>query len=95
MALLSAGYDERMDDARRKAREARAAARRRQLSGGVYRLGEDPPAQLATPEARLETMWALAKDAWLMSGRAMPEYTRAEMPGRVIRPGAGVDEGTG
>ncbi|MCB9741550.1 MAG: hypothetical protein H6740_02980 [Alphaproteobacteria bacterium] len=76
-----------MDDARRQAREARAAARRRSTAGGVYQLGEEPPAQLPTAQARLATMWALARDAWLLSGRSLPSYTRAEAPGRVIRPG--------
>lgn len=81
-----------MHDTRRLAREARAAARRRSRAGGVYRLGEAPAAQLPTPEARLNTMWALARDTWLMSGRALPEYSRSEAPGRVIRPMGEPDE---
>ena len=30
-------------------------------------------------------MWTLAVDAWSSSGQALPRYTRAQMPGRVIR----------
>ncbi len=31
-------------------------------------------------------MWRLALDAWAVSGRPLPTYSRSEMPGRVIRP---------
>ena len=30
-------------------------------------------------------MWELACQGWLLAGRAMPDYDRASMPGRVIR----------
>ena len=35
--------------------------------------------------ARMELAWALTKAAWAMSGKPLPSYSRAEMPGRVIR----------
>lgn len=38
-----------------------------------------------TVEERLGMMWPLAVRAWRLSGRELPSYTRAEMPGRVIR----------
>ena len=34
---------------------------------------------------RMELAWALTKAAWAMSGKPLPSYSRAEMPGRVIR----------
>jgi hypothetical protein len=30
-------------------------------------------------------MWSLAADAWSFAGRALPSYTRADVPVRVIR----------
>ncbi len=38
-----------------------------------------------TVEERLGMMWPLAVRAWRLSGRELPSYTRAEMPGRVLR----------
>lgn len=40
-----------------------------------------------SPEQRLGLMWSLARDAWAMTGQPLPTYSRAEMPGRVIRKG--------
>ena len=39
-----------------------------------------------TPEERLAMMWPLALEAWSLTGRPLPSYTRAEMPGRLLRP---------
>lgn len=39
-----------------------------------------------TVEQRLGMMWELAQGAWSLSGATMPSYTRAETPGRVLRP---------
>ncbi len=36
------------------------------------------------PEERLARMWTLALDAWASSGRPLPTYTRATMPGRKL-----------
>ena len=41
----------------------------------------------STPQERLASMWQLALDAWAMSGKPLPVYTRAEIPGVVIRKG--------
>jgi hypothetical protein len=71
-----------MDD-----RAARAAARRA-WPVRVYRLGEEPPADLSavtTAEGRLAMMWPLALEAWSVAGRALPTYDRATMPVRVRR----------
>ena len=54
----------------------------------VFRLGEEPSDDLSdstTPEERIAMMWAIAVDAWTSCGRALPEYTRDQMPGRIIR----------
>lgn len=68
------------------------AKRRRHARAGwpvsVCRLGEEPSDDLSdstTPEERLAMMWPLAVDAWTSAGRALPEYTREEMPVRVVR----------
>jgi hypothetical protein len=39
----------------------------------------------ATPGERVAMVWQITLDAWASSGRPLPEYTRAEIPGRVIR----------
>lgn len=38
-----------------------------------------------TPTERLRTMWPLACEAWRLAGRKLPEYTRANVPGRLFR----------
>jgi len=45
-----------------------------------------------TPEAGLAMMWQLALDAWAMTGKPLPEYSRAEAPVRCIRPRESSDE---
>lgn len=68
--------------------QARAAARRN-WQAHVYRLGEEPPGDdlsaVTTPEQRIEMVWELSARMWELTGRPVPSYTRAEMPGRVIR----------
>jgi hypothetical protein len=49
----------------------------------VHRLGAEPGDDLGattTPEARLEMMWPLALEAWALTGRPMPSYSRSEAP---------------
>lgn len=41
-----------------------------------------------SPAERLAMVQRLTLDAWAMSGRPLPSYGRADMPGRVIRPPA-------
>lgn len=53
-----------------------------------FRLGDEPSDDLrgqTTPEERLAMMWGLARRAWLLSGRRLPDYDRATVPGKVIR----------
>jgi len=49
----------------------------------LYRLGEEPgddQSRQNTPEERLAMMWELARDAWSLTGRPLPEYPRHETP---------------
>ena len=63
-------------------RELRAM-RRSTWTGGLTRAHE--PAQLPTAEERLASMWQLALDAWSIRGERLPDYERAQIPGRLIR----------
>ncbi|HSF14346.1 MAG TPA: hypothetical protein VLK65_02195 [Vicinamibacteria bacterium] len=83
-----------MEDEAVSARERRARARAK-CSVLKYRLGEEPgDEQLAamTPEDRVAMMWAIAVDAWILSGREIPEYDRDHIPARLFRPGEKVPE---
>jgi hypothetical protein len=37
------------------------------------------------PEVALGMMWQLALDAWAMTGRAIPDYSRTDSPVRRLR----------
>ena len=55
----------------------------------VYRLGQEPGDDLSgstTPEQRLQMVWELTERMWELSGRPSSPYSRASMPGQVIRP---------
>ncbi len=68
---------------------AKRAAARRSWPVRRFRLGEEPSDDLSqdtTAEQRLAMMGQLAAEAWLLTGRPFPDYTRRDMPGRVIRP---------
>lgn len=55
----------------------------------AYRLGQEPADSLAdttTIAQRLAMVWQLTQDAWACSGKPIPDYHRAQAPGRVIRP---------
>ena len=70
------------------AREARRAARA-QWPVRKFRLAEEPGPDLSattTASERLAMMWPLARDAWTLAGRAIPDYPRDRMPVRVVRP---------
>jgi hypothetical protein len=61
---------------------------RRSLPVRVYRLGEEPGDDLSavsTPEQRLAMVAELSRRMWTLTGRPLPSYTRASMPGRVLR----------
>lgn len=63
-------------------RERRAASRRSWPVRKV-RLGEEPCENLSattTAAERIGMMWRLAQDAWALSGRPIPDYSREEMP---------------
>ena len=60
---------------------------RRDMPGRVLRgVVAHPPANDKDRLVPIEEMWALSEEAWLLSGREIPNYRREEMPGRVIRP---------
>jgi hypothetical protein len=49
----------------------------------LYRFGTEPVDDLVTSttaDERLEMMWPLACEAWSLTGRPMPDYSRAETP---------------
>jgi hypothetical protein len=49
----------------------------------VYKLGEESSENLSastTVEERLAMMWPLALEAWQLSGKPLPTYSRETMP---------------
>lgn len=70
---------------------ARRAAERARWPGLKTTLAEAPGGDdlsaTTTVEQRLAMMWELALASWALTGQPLPTYSRAEMPGRVIRPG--------
>ena len=69
-------------------REARRAARAH-WPVRKFRLGAEPGPDLSattTAEERLAMMWPLAREAWILAGRSIPDYPRNRTPIRVIRP---------
>lgn len=70
------------------AEEARRAARAC-WPVRMFRLEEEPGPDLSattTADERLAMMWPLAREAWTLAGRPIPEYPRHRTPVRVIRP---------
>jgi hypothetical protein len=50
-----------------------------------FRLGSEPGPDLSaitTPEQRLEMVWPLTLEAWALTGRPIPKYSRSEIPVR-------------
>jgi hypothetical protein len=68
-------------------REARAEARRKTWTGRLTTLAEDRPPDAETVQERLALLAEMSARAWALSGREVPNYDRANMPGRVLRPG--------
>lgn len=63
------------------------AGRRRSWIVRVHRLENQPGEDLSghtVAEERLAMMWPLAVEAWRLSGRQLPEYSRSETPVRII-----------
>lgn len=55
----------------------------------VFRLGQEPAddlSSLTTAEQRLAMVALLTHRMWELTGRPVPSYQRASMPGRVLRP---------
>jgi hypothetical protein len=63
------------------------AARIREWPLHAYRLGEEPGDDLSTTttaEQRIEMVWQLSARMWELSGRPMPQYSRATMPIAIV-----------
>jgi hypothetical protein len=76
-----------MDDPRQGRSER--AAERRSWPVRRYRLGAEPGDDfrgVTSAQERLAMMWELAIQSWRLGGRELPEYTREQTPGRVVRP---------
>jgi len=55
----------------------------------VFALAEEPlvdERDPSTADERLALVWTLTREQWLLAGLPFPEYSRAAMPGRVLRP---------
>lgn len=72
------------DAARRAAERSRWPGLKTTLTEAA---GAEDLSSTTTAEERLAMMWELARASWALAGRPLPTYSRAEMPGRVIRPG--------
>jgi hypothetical protein len=62
---------------------------RRPCTVRVFRLGQEPAddlSSLTTAEQRLAMVTLLTHRMWELTGRPVPSYQRASMPGRVLRP---------
>ncbi len=74
-----------------EARKARAQ-RRQSWPGNVVELGHETDAAImldGTSADRIRALWRVTADAWASSGRPIPDYRRANMPGKIIRPSDG------
>jgi hypothetical protein len=52
-----------------------------------YRLGEEPGDDLSattTAGERLAMVWELTLDAWALTGKPLPAYSRSETPLRIV-----------
>ena len=79
-----------------EARRARATARANLQIRRVALCDEAAPdLSHMSPSARVAMVWELTLDAWASSGKSIPDYARADAPGRMIRgtgaPSASVD----
>lgn len=66
--------------------EARAARRRATWTAELRTKQRAGRLDETTIEERIGVMRELAEAGWALLGAPLPAYTRAEMPGRVIRP---------
>ena len=54
----------------------------------AFRLGEEPTIDdrdTSTAEERIRLVATLTREQWALSKRALPSYSRSEIPGRVVR----------
>jgi len=76
------------------ARSRRAAARRAEPESvpiRVFRMDDEPLLDrrvATTPSERVREVLRLSYEAFVLSGQPWPQYTRSQLPGRVIRPPA-------
>ncbi len=42
----------------------------------------------STVDERIAMVWTLTRELWAFTGQSIPTYERAEMPGRLVRPGS-------
>ena len=73
-------------------RKARAQKRRHHYQDWPLRkfaLGQEPMVDQRdnrrSAKERIEAVWALSLQHWQLSGRPLPTYSRAEIPGRLIK----------
>lgn len=55
----------------------------------IVRLGKEElvdPRDSSTADERIALVWQLTRELWAFRGDSLPTYTRAEMPGTIIRP---------
>ena len=52
-----------------------------------FELGQesDDLSAVSSAEERIAMMWPLALEAWSLAGLPLPDYTRENMPGRLLR----------
>jgi hypothetical protein len=65
-------------------RRARAAWPIRRVALGEEELVD--PRDTSTVDERIALVWKLTREQWALAAKKIPEYTRAEMPGVLIRP---------
>lgn len=68
-----------------QARNARAALRRTWPIEATALRARPTPSAVDDPAARLASVWRLTLDCWAIAGRPLPTYSRADMPGRILR----------
>ena len=75
-----------MDD--EKARADRRRQRSEEWPIRAYQLGSEPrvdPLDRSTVDERIAAMWPLARTAWAVAGKRIPDYARHQAPGTMIR----------
>lgn len=53
-----------------------------------YSLGQEPPEDLSARTSateRIAMMWPLALEAWKLAGLPIPDYSRENLPSRIVR----------